>query len=127
MKKLLVLTLALSTGIITFAQQPKAKPVAKPAAKSAAKPALKSALDSCSYALGLSLAQFYKQQGIKNVNTSLVTLAINDGLKGGKALLTEEEMNASITNYLQTVKAEKSAVNKKAGQTFLASNKNKAG
>ena len=54
---------------------------------------MKSGLDSLSYSLGMSLAQFYKQQGITKVNTTLVAKAINDALKGGKTLLNEEQSN----------------------------------
>ena len=88
---------------------------------------MKSGTDSLSYALGLSLAQFYKQQGIKMVNTALVSKGINDALKGGKTLLTDEQMNLCITNNLEKMKEEKSSVNKKAGEEFLAKNKTKPG
>lgn len=93
----------------------------------AAASVMKSSTDSLSYALGLSLAQFYKQQGIKTVNTTLVSKGINDALKGGKTLLTEEQMNLCITNNLEKMKEEKSSVNKKAGEDFLAANKSKQG
>ena len=118
---LVILALA---GLSVSAQQ---KPKPKPKAPVTPQPALKTSLDSLSYALGLSLASFYKEQGIKTVNTVLVSKAINDALKGGKTLLNEEEMNTSISSYLQKVKTEKSAVAKKAGQTFLAGNKSKTG
>jgi FKBP-type peptidyl-prolyl cis-trans isomerase FklB len=75
----------------------------------------------------MSLAQFYKQQGITTVNTTMITRAINDALKGNKPLLNEEQMNMSISNYLQKMKSEKSAVNKKEGEAFLAANASKPG
>ena len=124
MKKLLVLILTAATAFTAAAQQ-KPKPKPKPAV--APQPALKTSLDSLSYALGLSLAEFYKQQGIKTVNTTLVSKAINDAMKGGKPLLNEEQMNECITGYLQKAKSEKSAVARKAGETFLANNKTKSG
>src|SRR6187397_161909 len=139
MKKVIVLFVAVMTCSGIFAQQnvkpkPKVAPVAKPKATPVAQPAMKTELDSLSYALGLSLAQFYKQQGIKTVNTSLVSKAINDAMKGGKTLLNEEQMSACITGYLQKVQIEKSAAARensaavrKAGETFLASNKSKQG
>ena len=89
--------------------------------------AIKTGSDSLSYALGLSLAQFYKQQGIKIVNTAMVSKGINDALKGGKTLMTEEQMNLCITNNLEKMKEEKSSGNKKAGEDFLAANKSKPG
>jgi len=133
MKKFLILALAVSAAFSVSAQQ-KAKPktTATPAKKTTAavkttQPVLKTGLDSLSYSLGLSLAEFYKQQGITSVNTAMVSKAINDALKGGTPLLNEDEMNRCITGYLQKVKSEKSSVAKKAGQAFLASNKSKSG
>src|SRR5688572_3646173 len=117
MKKVLILVLAFISAVTVQAQQkPKPKPKPKTAVTAAPQPALKTSLDSLSYALGLSLAEFYKQQGIKTVNTTLVSRAINDAMKGGKPLLNEEQMNSSITGYLQKVKSEKSAVARKAGE-----------
>ena len=134
MKRLFIIAAALGICVSLQAQQ-KAKPVAvkpktgAPAAKKAtpAPAVMKTALDSLSYSLGMSLAQFYKQQGITSVNTSMVSRAINDALKGNKPLLNEEQMNMSITNYLQKMKTEKSAVNKKEGEAFLAANASKPG
>lgn len=127
MKKLTWFLISMSVSVFVLAQQ-KPRPVAKPAVtKGSAGTAMKTPVDSVSYALGLSLAQFYKQQGIKNINTSLITKAINDVMKGGKAQLTDEQMNMCITNYLQKMKSEKSSVAKKAGETFLANNKKNAG
>lgn len=105
------------------------KPVSKrPVATAAHTPTmLKSSSDSLSYAIGMSLANFYKQQGIKNVNTVMVDKAINDVLKTGKPALTDEQMNMCITGYLQKEKIEKAAIAKKAGETFLAENKKKPG
>ena len=113
----------MSAGTLVLAQQ-KPKPVAKlAAAKTVAGASMKTSLDSVSYALGLSLAQFYKQQGIQNLNTNLCIKAINDVMKGGKPSLTDEQMNMTITNYLQKMKSEKASVAKKAGEAFLANNK----
>jgi FKBP-type peptidyl-prolyl cis-trans isomerase FklB len=134
MKRLFIIAAAFGICATLQAQQ-KAKPVAakpKTAAPVARKAApasavMKTGLDSLSYSLGMSLAQFYKQQGITTVNTTMVTRAINDALKGNKPLLNEEQMNMSITNYLQKMKSEKSAVNKKEGEAFLAANASKPG
>jgi FKBP-type peptidyl-prolyl cis-trans isomerase FklB len=106
--------------------------VAKPAAKSVAKkpaeaqPALKSSLDSFSYALGVSMASFYKDQGVKSFNTSLVTKALND-VKNGKVLLTEEQCNNTLMSYIQAAKSEAAASTKKEGAAFLATNKTRPG
>ncbi|TAH03323.1 MAG: FKBP-type peptidyl-prolyl cis-trans isomerase [Sphingobacteriales bacterium] len=127
MKKSILLAVALVSVTAATAQTkpaPKPKPVVKPAA---AAPVLKSAIDSFSYSIGLSIANFYKQQGITKINTNMVSKAINDATANKKTLLTEEEMNMSISNYLQKLKSEKSAANRKAGEDFLAENKKKPG
>ena len=109
---------------------PAKKPATSAAVKKPAAPAgpvLKNAKDSMSYAIGMSLANFYKDQGISDINTQLVSRALNDALKNQKTLLTEEQMNMSITNYLQQLKKEKAAAARKAGAEFLAANKTKPG
>lgn len=89
-------------------------------------PTLRSALDSFSYAVGISMAGFYKEQGVQNINTSLVMKALND-VKAGKPLLDESQTNASIVNYMTSMKSANAAGAKKIGQAFLDSNKHKPG
>lgn len=130
MRKTLFTSGLVLAAVISMAQAKKttAKPVAKPISKQMTPaPLMKNATDSVSYAIGMSLASFYKEQGITNVNPSLVTRALNDAMKGQKTLLTEEQMNMSISNYLQQLKKEKAAAAKKAGEEFLAANKTKPG
>lgn len=130
MKILLVTTLSAAIALPSFAQKTH---TAAPHPTAAHKPAagtpvvLKTTQDSLSYAIGLSLANFYKQQNITNVNTALVVRAITDVNKGGKLPLDEQQANACIVGYMQREKAEKASVAKKQGQEFLASNKNKPG
>ena len=119
-----------SIGLSAQTSKPVTKTVAKPATKTASKPAapvtLKTSLDSMSYAIGCSIAQFYKQQGISDFNSYLVSKGISDATNQ-KPLMTEEQINMSITNYLQKIKAEKSAGNKKIGKEFLDANSKKTG
>lgn len=137
MRKILVSSALLLWTAVSIGQTTKKPTTAAPAKKPATTPAkkptvaaaplLKTAKDSMSYAIGMSLANFYKDQGISDINTQLVSRALNDALKNQKTLLTEEQMNMSITNYLQQLKKEKSAAARKAGADFLAANKAKAG
>lgn len=128
MKKLLFCALlipALSGFTQTAPKKPAPKTTAKPATKPVA-PVLKNKVDSFSYAIGVSIANFYKEQGIKEINSNMVTRALSDS-KAGKALLTEDQVNTCIMNYMQEKKSEKSAGARKAGEAFCAENKTKPG
>jgi FKBP-type peptidyl-prolyl cis-trans isomerase FklB len=134
MKKFLAGIIAVSMLSVAAAQtKPVKKPVAQPPAT-----VFKTQNDSLSYSIGMSLANFYKQQGITTINTNLLNRAINDIMKTGKPLLTEEQMTACVNNYLQKKQAEKNETtrkanagiieaNHKAGEAFLAANKSKPG
>jgi FKBP-type peptidyl-prolyl cis-trans isomerase FklB len=89
--------------------------------------ALKTTEDSLSYAIGVSVAHFYKQQNINEINTALVTRAINDMMKNGNLLLNEQQANTCMVSYMEKAKAAKAAGNKKIGEDFLAANKSKPG
>ncbi len=133
MKKLLTGLVAMSVIMSVSAQ---AKTAKKPVATTAV-PTFKSQNDSLSYSIGMSLASFYKAQGITNINTAMLNRAIND-TKTGKTLLTEAQMTACVNNFLQQKQAEKMEesrkanagiieTNHKAGEAFLAENKTKPG
>ncbi|WP_207513448.1 FKBP-type peptidyl-prolyl cis-trans isomerase [Longitalea luteola] len=136
MKKSVLLVLACLPATAMLAQAPaKKKPVTatqkpattkKPAATAPSAPALKNAADSFSYAIGLSIASFYKAQGISNINNQLVVKALADA-KVDKALLNETQVNNCIVNYMQKARSDKALPNKKAGEAFLVENKKKPG
>ena len=126
-KVLAICVAAVLTGTTIHAQnKPAAKPAAPKKVSQNQSAVMKNALDSFSYALGLSMAGFYKEQGIENINTTLVSKALSD-VKAGKPLLDDAEINNTIINYMQAAKSQKAAPNKKAAQAFLDSNKTKAG
>ncbi|HTE23895.1 FKBP-type peptidyl-prolyl cis-trans isomerase [Flavitalea sp.] len=104
------------------------KSAPKAAFKKVSTPAstLKNSIDSFSYAVGMSLASFYKEQGVENINSALVVRAIND-VKAGKQLISEEQVNSCIMEYMQVAKSAKASGNKKEGEAFLAQNKTKQG
>jgi len=111
-----------------FAQTKKPAAAAKPGPKKiAVSPvALKTSLDSFSYAVGLSMAGFYREQGVTGINTSLVVKALNDA-KAGKPLLDDAQTNSCIVGFMQDVRSVKASGNKKEGEAFLAANKGKPG
>jgi len=137
---ILASALCLSAGSGVFAQTAKTGAVAsKPAGGTTHKPAeagkpvvngpvLKNELDSVSYSIGLSVANFYKQFNVTNINTAMLVRAINDSKsKTAKPLLDEQQANTCLTGFVQKTKAEKASGTKKLGQDFLAANKNKPG
>jgi FKBP-type peptidyl-prolyl cis-trans isomerase FklB len=129
-KKIILSSLCVSAGLGVMAQAK--APVTTTKKTESAKtmvsaPVLKTPQDSLSYAIGLSVANFYKQMNITNINSSLVTRAINDVNKKGKTLMDDQQANACMSNYIQKTKAEKASGNKKIGLDFLAANKKKPG
>jgi FKBP-type peptidyl-prolyl cis-trans isomerase FklB len=133
MKKLLIIA-ALCLSVAGAMAQAAKKPVTKPTTGSKAttsKPAaatavMKNAVDSFSYAIGLSIANFYKAQGVSNINNQLVLKALTD-VRNNKPLLNDEQTNSCIVNFMQSARSEKASGNKKEGEAFLAENKKKPG
>jgi FKBP-type peptidyl-prolyl cis-trans isomerase FklB len=130
MKKNIVSLLCLSTCLYTLGQVKKPAATVHKTGTAKAGPSvvvLKTTQDSISYAIGLSVANFYKQQNITNINTAMVTRAINDVNRKVKLQMDEQQANSCIVNFMQKSKAEKSVGNKKIGEQFLAANKTKPG
>ena len=123
MKKLFLLALVSVTSVLLWAQQGAKKPVTNAAPASV----LKTLNDSASYAIGYSLASFYKQQGVSNLNTSLVTKAINDVLGNKPALCDDYTANSIVTSYLNKLQDAKSKPTIESGKEFLERNKTRAG
>ena len=130
MKKAILSAVLVYVSVAAFAQtKPAAKKVAAPVKKgvpAAQTPAMKNALDSFSYALGLSMAGFYKEQGISDINTALVTQALKD-VKSGKPKLDDAQVNNCIVNFMQQKKGEAAEPYKKEGTAFLDSNAKQQG
>ena len=127
-KKMLTSAFCLSAAFSVLAQAPSHPATAahKPAAGTATTVVLKTAQDSLSYAIGLSLANFYKQQGITNISTALVIRAVND-VKNNKPQLNDQQAQTCISGFIQKSQSEKASGNVKIGQEFLAANKKKPG
>jgi len=122
MKKQLLIVFSFVSAI-TYAQKPTTKPVATKPKTSTTTPSsvLKTQNDSLSYAIGLSVANFYRQQGIK-LNPPLVTRAINDVLGKKTPLLTDEQANLLFMCHQNP----QICTNVKEGEAFLAKNKKNA-
>jgi FKBP-type peptidyl-prolyl cis-trans isomerase FklB len=89
--------------------------------------------DKASYAIGLNMGRGMKKDAVE-VEPNIVARGIQDGLAGGKTLLTEDEVKAALVALQGDVQkrqeesmAQLGDVNKKAGDAFLAANKTKDG
>lgn len=119
MKKIILLVLVLiSIKTISAQTNPSTKnAVQKPAS------ILKTLNDSASYAVGMSVANFYKQQGISKLNAAIVSQAINDILSGKKPLCDDNTANVIMNRYMSKLEEEKAKPVIIEGQKFLAQNK----
>lgn len=125
MKQTILLALIISTTCSLFAQSKKKSAAMASAPLAAVK--LKNQTDSLSYSIGIMVASFYKQQGITNINDTMVNKAIKDKMSGDSTLLTEQQCNQVLMGFIEKAKADKAAAAKKQGEVFLSSNKTKPG
>jgi len=89
--------------------------------------------DKKSYAVGVTIGQSLKQQGLE-LNIELVTKGLKDTLAGGEMLLNPKEISETMTalqNEMMAKAQERAKVaggkNKTEGDEFLADNKSKPG
>jgi FKBP-type peptidyl-prolyl cis-trans isomerase FklB len=101
---------------------------------------LKTDKDKLSYSVGFNMGASIKQTGIE-VDTRIVSKAIQDALSGGKPLMTEQEMRDIIMALQKDMAAKQKEIaakqqekmkvagekNKKEGEAFLAGNSKKEG
>ncbi len=110
---------------LTAIAQKSPAPVKKPIANSPG--ILKNLTDSASYAIGVSVANFYAQQGMKKLNATMVSKAITDAMAGKKMLLNDNECNTVVMKFINQAQETKAKPNIAAGQKFLTANKTKTG
>ncbi|MBK8953591.1 MAG: FKBP-type peptidyl-prolyl cis-trans isomerase [Chitinophagaceae bacterium] len=79
--------------------------------------------DTLSYAVGMSIANFFRQFGIKSVQTSTIPAAVSDILLKRKQLISDSVANAVMNVYISKLQAEKAEKNIREGEAFLAINK----
>jgi FKBP-type peptidyl-prolyl cis-trans isomerase len=144
MKKFLTLSAVLLVAAAGAAHGQSGKPAQKPAAATAqpapaAPPSTapsgkpESLQDRASYTIGLNLGKSLKTNEIQ-ANIDLIVKGLRDGLGGGQALLTDEEMQTTMQTLQQQVTSAQDAKrkaagekNKTEGEAFLVKNKDKAG
>lgn len=121
MKKLILWSFLLLPVSVTFAQAKKtpAKAVS-PVAK------VMTAEDSLSYAIGVQVADFYKMQGVENVNADMVKKGFNDVYKNTPTI-TPDQASMTIQQKLQEFMNSKNKMVKEEGTKFLEENKKREG
>ena len=94
---------------------------------------LKTEKDKVSYAIGVNIGKSMRKDTV-DVDPAIFSRGMKDALAGGKLLLTDDEMKATLTKLQtelharQEVAMQKAGdINKKAGDDFLAQNKTKEG
>jgi FKBP-type peptidyl-prolyl cis-trans isomerase FklB len=131
MKRILAITALASCVLAASAQKPatpaKPKTPPKPVAKPATPPlALKTSMDSLSYAIGMLDGNFFKQQGLVQINSAALGRGFSDVLKG-PTILTPEQADMVIRGQLQQLSRRKIQPNIEACNGFLAENAKKPG
>ena len=94
---------------------------------------LKTQKDKINYGIGVSVLRNFNQQGIE-IDLDVVIKGMRDAQAGGKLLMTEEDLSATLNAYqkelrdkhLQAMKVA-TEINKKEGDAFMAENKKKEG
>ncbi len=93
---------------------------------------LKTQKDKISYGIGVSVGKNFKQQGIEEIDLDMVVKGLRDSFSGGKLLMSEDELRATLNAYQEDwkkkqVQARKVAGDRniKEGEAFLAQNKKK--
>jgi FKBP-type peptidyl-prolyl cis-trans isomerase FklB len=106
---------------------PAKKPVvtAKPAAPAAL--TMKTENDSLSYAMGVSVGQFLKSQGIDKLNFALLNKAIDQAIKNSPTTFDLQQANAVMQRAATSGSRKASLAEKEKGRAFLLQNKKKAG
>jgi FKBP-type peptidyl-prolyl cis-trans isomerase FklB len=90
-------------------------------------------MDKLSYSVGIDLGKNLKKQDIE-INPTIMAKGIDDGMKGGTFLLTEDQMKDSLTKFQKDLMAKRTAQfdakateNKVKSDAFMAQNKSKPG
>lgn len=127
MKQIVFIFSLLLLYAVSAAQVTKGKPVITKSAPAKPVNILKTLEDSVSYSIGTSVANFYKAQGVKKLNTALISKAITDIMSGKKALVDDAAANTIMNTYMTRLQEQKSKATIDAGQKFLAANKVRPG
>lgn len=88
---------------------------------------LKNELDSLSYALGISIANNLKSQGVDDINSAAMSAALKDVYAGNDTIMKAEDANQFINSYFANSMERKAQKEQEAGKKFLEENAKKEG
>lgn len=84
-------------------------------------------MDKFSYGLGMGIGQNLLSMGVKDMSVEDFIKGISDVLAGNKTEITHTEAQKVVNEHFQKLAEEAYAVNKEAGEKFLADNAKKEG
>ena len=84
-------------------------------------------MDKFSYGLGMGIGQNLLSMGVKDMSVEDFIKGISDVLAGSKTEMTHMEAQKVVNEHFRKLAEEAYAVNKEAGEKFLAENANKEG
>ncbi len=84
-------------------------------------------MDKISYALGLSIGNNFITSGIKKVNLEVFLKGMKDVMEGATPEMSYDEAKEVMNDYFSKLQDERLDLNLKAGEEFLAINKNRPG
>lgn len=94
---------------------------------------LKNEKDKISYAIGVDMGTTLRTQSI-DVNPEILALGLKDGINNGQVLLSPQEIGTTLANLQKQIINKREAdfkaladQNKRAGESFLQTNKTKPG
>ncbi len=90
---------------------------------------LKSQKDKLSYIIGIDFGRNLKNQPVE-LDPQIIARGIRDAFSGSKALLSDEEIRETMSNFQKEMMAKQQAIaekNKKQGEAFLDEDKKKNG
>jgi FKBP-type peptidyl-prolyl cis-trans isomerase FklB len=88
---------------------------------------IKTKTDSVAYAIGVTIGNNMKKDGLDSLNLDVLTKAIKQALKGDSLQMNPQQSQASIQAYLGEKQKQKADANIAAGKKFLDENKKKPG
>lgn len=84
-------------------------------------------MDKFSYGLGMGIGQNLLSMGVNEMNVEDFVKGIKDVLAGNKTEMTHAEAQKVVNEHFQKLAEEAYAINKEAGEKFLAENAKKEG